>query len=248
PSPYPAGGNPPHDDDLERAQIRKYHSLLDRLGAEPGTHVLEIGCGWGGFAEVAARRGIRVTGITLSEEQFAYARERMRRQGLDGLVEIRLMDYRDLDQSYDHVVSIEMFEAVGERFWQTYFDTVRRVLQRGGKAALQVITLDDAWFRQYRTPPDFIQCHVFPGGMLPSVNRFSALAQHAGLTVEAIHFHGRDYARTLEQWHQRFRNALPEIRRQGFDATFIRLWRYYLAYCEAGFRCGRINLMQVTLG
>jgi len=232
---------------LEAAQTRKYQRILDRLDARPGQHILEIGCGWGGFAEHAARRGFRVTGITLSREQLAHAQERIAAAGLADRVELRLQDYRDLTETFDHVVSIEMFEAVGEQYWPDYFQTVRRVLAPGGRASLQVITIDEGAFEQYRRGIDFIQKYVFPGGMLPSVPAFDAAAAEAGLAVVDRAFHGTDYADTLRRWEAAFGTARDRVAALGFDERFLRLWRYYLGYCEAGFRTGRIDLMQVAL-
>ena len=232
---------------LERAQERKYQRILDQLGAIPGEQLLEIGCGWGGFACYAASRGYRITGITLSQEQLAYARERVLREGLADRVSLRLQDYRTLDQQYDHIVSIEMFEAVGEAYWETFFNTVRRSLKPGGRASLQVITIDHDRFERYRRRADFIQKYIFPGGMLPSVPTFNQLARNAGLGVVDQSLHAADYAQTLRRWHIRVVQKADEILAQGFDTRFLRMWRYYLAYCEAGFRTERINLMQVAL-
>jgi cyclopropane-fatty-acyl-phospholipid synthase len=239
---FAASGEP-----LEAAQTRKYQRILDRLGASPGQHILEIGCGWGGFAEHAARQGYRVTGITLSREQLAHARERVAAAGLAERVELRLQDYRDLTGTYDHVVSIEMFEAVGEQYWAAYFDTLRRLLAPGGRASLQVITIDADCFEPYRRGTDFIQKYVFPGGMLPSVPAFDAAARDAGLGVVDRAFHGLDYADTLRRWDAAFCAGRERVASLGFDERFLRLWRYYLGYCEAGFRTGRIDLMQVAL-
>ncbi len=232
---------------LAEAQTEKYRLLLEQLAPAPGSHLLEIGCGWGGFAEHAARAGHRVTGITLSPAQLEFARERIRRAGLAERVELRLQDYRDLTGSFDHAVSIEMFEAVGEAHWSTYFRRLRAVLRPGGRAALQVITIDGAAYSSYRRNPDFIQLHVFPGGMLPSPEAFRAGAQAAGLRVAAERFDGSDYAETLARWTRRFHRAADAVRAQGFDRRFLRLWRYYLAYCEAGFRSGRIDLLRTVL-
>ncbi len=232
---------------LDVAQGRKYQRVLDRLNAAPGAHILEIGCGWGGFAEHAARRGFRVTGITLSAEQLAHAKARIAAAGLADRVELRLQDYRDVADSYDHVVSIEMFEAVGEEYWPDYFAALRRVLKPGGRASLQVITIDAARFAAYRRNADFIQKYVFPGGLLPSVPAFDAAAQVAGLAVGERGFYGLDYADTLRRWDAAVCARAGEIRALGFDERFLRLWRYYLGYCEAGFRTRRIDLMQVAL-
>lgn len=235
------------DEALETAQQRKYLRLLERLEAREGAHILEIGCGWGGFAETAARHGYRVTGITLSEEQLAYARDRIERAGLSDRVELRLQDYRDLDQQFDHVVSIEMFEAVGEEWWPTYFAKVNQCLRPGGRAALQVITIDEKAFAHYRDNPDFIQLYVFPGGMLPPAARFHEVAATAGLQCREQAFFGEDYALTLRRWFEEVRRSAGIIEALGYSESFLRMWRYYLAYCEIGFRIGRIDLMQTVL-
>ena len=232
---------------LEAAQQRKYQRLLDALDAQPGDHILEIGCGWGGFAEEAARRGCRVTGVTLSREQLAYATDRIRRAGLDELVTLQFRDYRDIAEKYDHVVSIEMFEAVGERYWPLYFEKLRACLRPGGKAALQIITIDDRAYHYYRRRTDFIQRYIFPGGMLPPVHKLEQLAQDAGLEIEEKRFYGRDYATTLKQWHRAFDACRNEVTALGFDENFRRMWKYYLSYCEAGFLLGRIDLLQIVL-
>jgi len=236
-----------HSESLETAQQRKYQRILEQLDAEPGQHILEIGCGWGGFACYAAAQGYHVTGITLSQEQLNYARERVQREGLSDRVELRLQDYRRLGEQFDHIVSIEMFEAVGEAYWDTYFQTLRRCLKPGGRASLQVITIDDSRFKRYRNRADFIQKYIFPGGMLPSVPAFNSHALQAGLTVQAQQFYALDYARTLRRWNTRVEEKSAEILAQGFDERFLAMWRYYLSYCEAGFRSARIDLMQVAL-
>jgi cyclopropane-fatty-acyl-phospholipid synthase len=236
------------DDDLATAQRNKFRELLARLELRPEHHLLEIGSGWGGFAIHAAQQtGCRVTSITLSVEQLAEARARAKAAGVDHLVEFRLQDYRDVGGTFDRIVSIEMFEAVGERYWPGFFRAVHDRLAPGGRAALQVITIDERFFESYRRSPDFIQQHVFPGGMLPSPERFAAAARGAGLAVEAPSFHGADYARTLAHWDRRVFAARPEIIARGYDARFLRLWHYYLAYCEAGFRTGHCDLMRVAL-
>jgi cyclopropane-fatty-acyl-phospholipid synthase len=233
--------------DFEQAQRRKYNRLLDFLEATPGQRVLEIGCGWGGCAVEAAKRGLRVTGITLSREQLAFARQRVTEAGLEGSVELRLQDYRQLSESFDHIVSIEMLEAVGEENWETYAATLRRCLNPGGRAALQFITIDEPVFDAYRRNADFIQRYIFPGGMLPTLKRFHAFTADSGLrTVRADQF-GEHYARTLAEWHRRFLNSEHEVERMGYGERFRRMWQYYLSYCEAGFRSGRIDLAQVLL-
>jgi cyclopropane-fatty-acyl-phospholipid synthase len=242
------------DNCLESAQTRKYRRLLDMLDAKPGERVLEIGSGWGGFAELAAReRGLHVTGVTLSEEQLAYAQNRIAKAGLSAQAQFHLTDYRDIDPArhgglFDHVVSIEMFEAVGEQYWQTYMDKVRDVLRPGGRIALQIITIDDAIFEAYRKGADFIQTYIFPGGMLPSVGRLKTAVQTAGLDWARHDSFGPHYARTLRLWLESFEKTLADGKLPaGFDEKFQRIWRYYLTYCEGGFRGGGIDVQQVAL-
>jgi cyclopropane-fatty-acyl-phospholipid synthase len=237
------------DEPLEAAQTRKYAALARAIGLQPGHKVLEIGCGWGGFAEFAAREvGARVTSVTISAAQYDYARRRIAHAGLGEQVEIRLCDYRDLDGCYDRVVSIEMLEAVGERYWPVFFDLLRERLAPDGRAGLQVITIRDDLFDDYRRRVDFIQRYVFPGGMLPSERRLSAAARRAGLVAsEPPRRFGRDYARTLADWSARFELAWPGLRGDVFDERFGRLWRFYLAYCQAGFATGRTDVIQVAL-
>jgi cyclopropane-fatty-acyl-phospholipid synthase len=232
---------------LQAAQQAKYERILDALALAPGARVLEIGCGWGGFAEIAARRGLHVTGLTLSTEQHAWAERRLADAGLADRARFLLQDYRDERGRYDAVVSIEMFEAVGEAYWPSYFETLRRCLVPGGRALVQTITIDDALFERYRRGTDFIQQYVFPGGMLPSAPVFERGAVAAGLAVEESFAFGPDYARTLAEWRDAFLAALPRIERQGFDARFARTWEFYLAYCEAGFAQGSTDVVQFTL-
>lgn len=235
------------DEALESAQQRKYERLLDRLEAKPGAHILEIGCGWGGFAEAAARRGFRVTGITLSREQLTYARDRIARAGLSEQVQLHLQDYRDVAGDYDHIVSIEMFEAVGEQWWPTFFQTLFARLRPGGRAALQVITIDEAAFQRYRRSADFIQLYIFPGGMLPPVGVFHELGEKAGLICLESAFFGQDYALTLRRWFDEVRRSSDIFSALGYSASFLQMWKYYLAYCEVGFNTARIDLMQTIL-
>jgi len=234
-------------DELPAAQQRKYRQVLALSGAQPGDRVLEIGCGWGGFAHAAAALGIDVTGITLSRAQLDYARTRLAAAPLPGSVELRLQDYRDLQGQYDHIVSIEMLEAVGEAYWPDYFATLRRTLRPGGRAVLQVIVIDDARLERYRKQPDFIQMHVFPGGMLPSRQRLQQLAADAGLDWECERAFGRHYARTCELWDQSVTHHQQAIRELGFDDAFLRRWHYYLRYCQAGFELGMIDVMHIAL-
>jgi cyclopropane-fatty-acyl-phospholipid synthase len=229
--------------DLTAAQMNKYRALAEKVSLKPGQTVLEIGCGWGGFAEFAAREyGAHVTGVTISNEQHAYATERLATAGLSHLTDIQLIDYRDITGQFDAVVSIEMFEAVGEQYWATYFDKVNAVLKPGGKAALQIITIDERLFEEYRGRADFIQSYVFPGGMLPSVPRLQKEVERAGLVWQSAAAFGVSYAETLAVWGKNFLAEWLSIRELGFDERFRQLWRFYLAYCEAGFRTGRIDV------
>ena len=244
----PDSSGPLTPEQLECAQRRKWDRILELIDPKRGDRLLEIGCGWGGFALHAAREtGCHVTGLTLSEEQARLARERVEEAGLDGLVDIRLQDYREVPGTFDRIASIEMFEAVGARWWPTFFGRVKELLAPGGAAALQTITIADETFEHYLRHPDFIQHFIFPGGMLPSAERFTAIARDSGLNVGEPRFFGRDYHRTLGAWSARFEEALPRVRDLGFDERFIRMWRYYLAYCRVGFDHGGIDVMQVRL-
>ena len=229
------------DGSLEMAQHAKYQRILNHLKARTGQKVLEIGCGWGGFAELAVASGLQVTGLTLSPAQLAWAQQRVPQ------ADLRLQDYRDNREQFDHVVSIEMFEAVGERFWPGYFKTVAGALKPGGKAMIQSITIRDDLFASYRRGTDFIQQYVFPGGMLPSRQAFRAAAAKQGLRVQGEYAFGLDYARTLAEWRQAFEAKWPEIQKLGFDENFRRLWRMYLCYCEAGFLAGNVDVVQFEL-
>ncbi|MDD2663050.1 MAG: cyclopropane-fatty-acyl-phospholipid synthase [Dechloromonas sp.] len=232
---------PADDGSLPAAQDAKYRRILNRLAAGPGQRVLEIGCGWGGFAELAVAEGLQLTGLTLSPAQLEWARRRVPQ------ADLRLQDYRDLDERFDHVVSIEMFEAVGERWWPTYFSGVARALRPGGRAVVQSITIRDDLFSSYRRGTDFIQQYIFPGGMLPSRSAFRSAAARQGLAVVDEYAFGPDYARTLAEWRQSFETNWPRIAELGFDETFRRLWRFYLCYCEAGFLAGNIDVVQFEL-
>ncbi len=226
---------------LEAAQHAKYRRILSRLAAEPGQSVLEIGCGWGGFAEMAVQQGLAVTGLSLSPAQLDWARTRV------PAADLRLQDYRDTQEQFDHVVSIEMFEAVGERWWPAYFKTVASALKPGGRAVIQSIAIRDDLFAEYRKGTDFIQQYIFPGGMLPSPAAFRETAKQHGLVVTDEYAFGQDYARTLAEWRDAFEHNWPQIATLGFDEQFRRLWRLYLCYCEAGFLAGNIDVVQYEL-
>jgi cyclopropane-fatty-acyl-phospholipid synthase len=233
---------------LPDAQRHKYATLAESMGLAAGHNLLEIGCGWGGFAEFAAREvGAKVTAITISQEQYDFARKRMFEKGLAERADIQLIDYRDVEGAFDRVASIEMFEAVGERYWPTYFGKIRSLLATGGRAGLQIITIKDELFRTYRRRADFIQKYVFPGGMLPSEERLRSEVARAGLSWRGASRFGQHYADTLAEWGGRFDTAWDDIRGLGFDERFRRLWRFYLSYCQAGFRTERTNVVQVSL-
>ena len=233
---------------LEAAQTAKYASMVDQMGATAGDHVLEIGCGWGGFAEYAAgQRGLRVTCLTISEEQFKYAQERIEKAGLSELVTFKLQDYRDENGLYDGIASIEMFEAVGERYWPVYFDTVHDRLKPGAQATLQIITVGDERFETYRRDVDFIQKYIFPGGMLPSPAALRAQVERAGLLVrQSIEF-GESYSQTLRRWHDTFNEKWEQIAEMGFDERFRRMWNFYLTSCAAAFHAGNCGVTQITI-
>jgi cyclopropane-fatty-acyl-phospholipid synthase len=234
--------------DLSEAQLAKYRSIIRLMGLEQGERVLEIGCGWGGFAEVAASDfGTHVTGVTLSDAQLAYAKERLAKAGLSDRADLRIQDYRDVKGPFDRVASIEMFEAVGEEYWPTYFAKIAEVLRPGGKAALQIITMRDDLFESYRARADFIQRYIFPGGMLPSIARLREEVAKAGLVWEQSESFGPSYARTLREWSARFVAHWSEVKPLGFDERFKQLWRFYLSYCEAGFLTGRTDVIQLAL-
>ena len=233
--------------DLTAAQTNKYRRLAEAINLQPGQRLLEIGCGWGGFAEFAARTfGAKVVGLTISKEQRDFARERIHKAGLAEKVEIKLQDYRDERDQYDRIASIEMIEAVGERFWPKYFSQVRDRLLPGGLAGIQAITIQDNLFQTYRRDVDFIQRYVFPGGMLPSPQILKSLGEKFGVPVIRERIFGQDYAKTLATWRNNFRAAWPNLMPLGFDDRFRRLWEYYLAYCEAGFLSGNIDVRQVV--
>ena len=233
---------------LEKAQIAKYASMVDQMGVKPGDHVLEIGCGWGGFAEYAAKeRGLKVTGLTISKEQLEYAQNRIKNKGLSDKVNFKLQDYRDETGVYDGVASIEMFEAVGEKYWPVYFDKIKQCLKPGKQATLQIITIQDARWEVYRKSVDFIQKYIFPGGMLPSPSVLRKEVHKAGLSVQHSIEFGKSYSQTLRRWFEVFNNKWDNISAMGFDDRFRRMWNFYLTSCAATFESGNCDVTQITL-
>lgn len=233
---------------LESAQTRKYASICDRMDLRPGAHVLEIGCGWGGFAEYAIReRGARVTGLTLSREQHDFARRRLFEAGLAERADIRIRDYRDERGSYDRIASIEMFEAVGERYWPAYYRAVHDRLSPGGLASIQMITIAEQFFDSYRRTTDFIQKYIFPGGMLATHQMARKLGEASGLVFAGSIEFGESYSRTLRDWYERFNDRWEQIAALGFDDRFRRMWNFYLAGCASSFRSGTTDVTQMTL-
>jgi cyclopropane-fatty-acyl-phospholipid synthase len=233
---------------LENAQIAKYASMIDQMGVKPGDHVLEIGCGWGGFAEYAAKeRGLKVTGLTISKEQLLYARKRIKNNGLEDKVDLKLQDYRDETGVYDGVASIEMFEAVGQKYWPIYFETIKHCLKPGKQATLQIITVHDARWDVYRKSVDFIQKYIFPGGMLPSPTVLRQEVTKAGLRVHHSIEFGKSYSQTLRRWFEVFNDQWDTINDMGFDDRFRRMWNFYLTSCAATFESGNCDVTQITL-
>ncbi|WP_312814866.1 cyclopropane-fatty-acyl-phospholipid synthase family protein [Brevundimonas sp.] len=235
---------------LQDAQKEKYASLARVMDLNAGQTVLEIGCGWGGFAEYAAREvGAKVTGITISQEQYDFARRRIFEAGLSERADIQLIDYRDVDGRFDRVASIEMFEAVGREYWPVYFQKIHQVLKPEGRAGLQIITIQDDLFEDYQARTDFIQKYVFPGGTLPSEHVLERVIQQSGFHQDEVLRFGRDYADTLAEWSKRFESSWRSIKASNpkFDQRFRRLWLFYLAYCEAGFRAARTDVIQIGL-
>ena len=233
---------------LEKAQTAKYASMVDQMGVKAGDHVLEIGCGWGGFAEYAAReRGLNVTCLTISKEQIKYSQDRITAAGLQDLVTFKLQDYRDETGVYDGIASIEMFEAVGEKYWPSYFKTIHDRLKPGAQATLQIITVRNDRFDVYRKSVDFIQKYIFPGGMLPSPAVLAQQVEKAGLNVvKSIEF-GESYSQTLRRWHDTFNDKWDQVVSMGFDDRFRRMWNFYLTSCAATFHYGNCDVTQITI-
>ncbi len=234
------------DSTLEEAQYEKYDALCRKLQLKPGDEVLEIGCGWGGFACHAAKNyGCKITGVTISQEQLNYAIQRVKNEGLEDQIDLRLQDYRQIKGSFDHIVSIEMLEAVGDKFLPGYFKKCNELLKPDGALGIQIITVPDSRYEALKSGVDFIQRHIFPGSLLLSLGRISQVMKKTGeLSTFHVEDMGLDYARTLSEWYDRFNAALPEVKQQGFSETFIRKWNYYLKYCEAAFQTRNISVVQ----
>jgi len=233
---------------LSEAQRQKYLRIANNIELKDGDKLLEIGCGWGGFAEIAAKEyGCQVTGLTLSKEQASSCKKRLKDSGIERKVDIRLEDYRDVKGLYDKIVSIEMLEAVGEKFWRRYFESIRDRLAPGGKAAIQTITIKDDCFESYKKNPDFIQQFIFPGGMLPTPSAIKHNVEAVGLKLTDTFYFGKSYIKTLHLWDQEFKKEWSRIEELGFDTNFKNTWTYYLNYCAAGFQSGRINVGQFLI-
>ncbi len=243
---YSSGIFNSEDTTLEQAQYQKYDALCKKLQLKEGDLVLEIGCGWGGFAcHAAANYGCKITGVTISQEQLNYALKRVKDAGLESLIDLRLQDYREITGTFDHIVSIEMLEAVGDKFLTSYFKKCNQLLKPNGALGLQMITVPDCRYAGLKSGVDFIQRHIFPGSLLLSLGRISEVMTKTGeLTTFQVDDIGLDYARTLSEWHHRFNQQLPTVKQQGFNETFIRKWNYYLKYCEAAFQTRNISVVQ----
>jgi len=243
---YSSGIFAKEDTTLEEAQFAKYDALCKKLQLKEGDEVLEIGCGWAGFAcHAAAQYGCKVTGVTISQEQLNYGHQRAKDAGLETLIDLRLQDYREITGQFDHIVSIEMLEAVGDKFLPVYFKKCNQLLKPNGALGIQIITVPDSRYDELKRGVDFIQRHIFPGSLLLSLGRISQVMKQTGeLTTFQVDDMGLDYARTLSEWHERFNAELPAVKAQGFDDTFIRKWNYYLKYCEAAFATRNISVVQ----
>ena len=236
------------DETLEKAQINKYNKLIDLIHPKPGNKILEIGCGWGGFAEqIAKNYDIQLDCITISKKQYEYAKAKINKLGLNHKVNIKMMDYRDIRKNYDNIVSIEMIEAVGEKYLSSYFKSIKENLMPDGRAAIQSIVINDNLYDRYRAKEDFIQKFVFPGGFLPSLKSLKKLSLNSGLIFNSQNLYGEHYSNTLQKWRKSFLNSWDQISRQGFNLSFKNMWDFYLSYCEAGFKSKNIDLIQFSL-
>tara|TARA_Y100000590_G_C15653608_1_gene989749 strand:+ start:113 stop:1291 length:1179 start_codon:yes stop_codon:yes gene_type:complete len=233
---------------LEQAQINKYNKIIDMVKPKKGDRVLEIGCGWGGFAVYLAKNfDITIDCITISKKQFFFTKEKIRKEKLNHKVNVKMMDYRDLKNKYDIIVSIEMIEAVGEVYLDQYFNIIKENLSSGGRGAIQAIVIKDELYKRYRTKEDFIQKYIFPGGFLPSIQYLKKLSNNSGLRIEEYHSYGSHYSNTLNKWRESFLNSWDDISRQGFNLSFKKMWDFYFAYCDAGFKSKNIDLVQFSL-
>ena len=236
------------DETLEKAQINKYNKLIELIKPKPGNKILEIGCGWGGFAEQLAKNyDVKLDCITISKKQFEFTKAKINRLGLNHKVNIKMADYRDIKREYENIISIEMIEAVGEKYLNNYFKTIKENLAPGGTAAIQSIVINDSLYDRYRTKEDFIQKFIFPGGFLPSLKSLKKLSSNSGLVFDSQKLYGEHYSNTLQKWRKSFLNSWVEISRQGFNLNFKNMWDFYLSYCEAGFKSKNINLLQFSL-
>jgi cyclopropane-fatty-acyl-phospholipid synthase len=236
------------DETLERAQINKYNKLINLIKPKPGSRILEIGCGWGGFAEQLAKNyDIKLDCITISKKQYEYTKAKMNRIGLNDKVNIKMIDYRDVKNKYENIVSIEMIEAVGEKYLLDYFKSIKENLAPGGRAAIQSIVINDGLYDRYRTKEDFIQKFIFPGGFLPSLKSLKKLTSSSGLLLDSPKMYGEHYSNTLQKWRKSFLTSWEQISRQGFNLNFKNMWDFYLSYCEAGFKSKNIDLLQFSL-
>jgi len=233
---------------LEKAQINKYNKLINMVKPRRGEKILEIGCGWGGFAEhIAKNYDIKLDCITISKKQFLFTKERIRKTGLNHKVNVKMLDYRDLKNKYDIIVSIEMIEAVGEKYLDKYFNTIKENLAPGGRGAIQAIIIKDELYDRYRNKEDFIQKYIFPGGFLPSFKSLNKLSNKSGLKIDGYNLYGSHYSDTLQKWRESFLNSWELISRQGFNSSFKKMWDFYFSYCDAGFKSKNIDLIQFSL-
>ena len=245
---YSSGMFKKESDDLYDAQLNKYQNLAKITDIKNNDKVLEVGCGWGGFSCFLAKNfSADVTAITISKKQYEKVKEKVFTEKLTEKINVKLTDYREIKGLYDKIVSIEMFEAVGEKYWSKYFDVLGSNLKYNGAIGLQTITIEDKFFKKYRKFPDFIQTYIFPGGMLPSIEEMSKVLKSKGLSIEKKQMFGNDYAKTLRMWSKSFENSWENIKKEGFNDAFRRMWRYYLGYCEGGFKSGNINVGQFLI-
>ena len=245
---YSSGMFKKESDDLYNAQLNKYRNLAKITDIKNNDKVLEVGCGWGGFSCFLAKNfSADVTAITISKKQYEKVKEKVFKEKLTEKINVKLTDYREIKGLYDKIVSIEMFEAVGEKYWSKYFEVLGGNLKYNGAIGLQTITIEDKFFKKYRKFPDFIQTYIFPGGMLPSIEEMSKVLKSKGLSIEKKQMFGNDYAKTLKMWSKSFENSWENIKKEGFNDAFRRMWRYYLGYCEGGFKSGNINVGQFLI-